>query len=171
MTAYVLTSILWALAGLIVGYFLGRAGKIANASVVEAIVDDDTEAQGAPPARRGLWRICFTTDRVLGFSVILLSIVSVVVMALSLQNQQRLLAGQDAAVRCQTQFNAQFISALRERNEAAAQERSAQRELLTTPNPTRDPAISLAARDKYLAALAQVDARRDAHPLPDRPAC
>lgn len=144
MTTYVLNSAMWALAGLIVGYLLGQLGRRAL-------------RPGEPmPAR-------FTrADHVLGLIVIVLALASVIVTAVSVHRQQQL-------IECQTNYNRAFTSALSERNEAAARERAAQRELLTST--ATDQAGWTAVRQRYLDVLAQADAQRNANPLPEDPRC
>lgn len=150
MTGYIVSSILWAIAGLIVGYVLGRGGCL-NA--------DLPKEPGVPPTQRS------KTDMLIGFAVVGLALASVIVMTVSLSRQQRI-------VDCQTEFNTHFVAALGERSDAAAEERAAQRALLTAVLDSRGhPQAQEAAIQNYLRNLADADRSRSDNPLPERPRC
>lgn len=75
-------------------------------------------------------------------------------------------------IECQKNFNVTFAQNLKERSDAAAGERQAQREML---DAILDPAGSNASRSAALvawrAALDAADRKRDAYPLPEDPRC
>lgn len=163
MSAYFLSSLLWTVAGLIVGYVIGSAGSAGSPY---------SAPRGTPVARS-------RTDIVVGFVLVILAVISVATMSVSVNQQQRV-------VECQTQFNEAFTGALAERTEAAAQERAAnaderaaQRELLDVVlDPHADQPTRQAAIEKYRASLAETDetlaeadANRSENPLPVRPRC
>lgn len=141
MTNYFLSSILWALGGLITGYVVGRAGRVALTG------DDMIRAARA--------------DNVLGYVVVFLAIVSVVALALTINAQREQVA-------CQTRFNEQFIAALRERTDAATAERLAEREFLLAIVTPGDAEADIR---RYIEVLGQSDSQRDSNPLPANPNC
>lgn len=143
MTFYVVASMLWALAGLAVGFTLGRAGRVFQPPKESAVPHTTS---------RGM------ADRVVGLVVVIMAVVSVIAMSISINRQERIAT-------CQADFNTRFAAALQERNDAAARERAAQRELLTSNGDRR------AAIDEYLRGLAEADQARAENPLPARPTC
>lgn len=161
--SYVISSIVWAVAGLVVGFYLGRAGRLAQTNP-EVPVEPDP----LPPTRRR--RLTF--EQILGAAVVLLAVVSVVVMAVTLTRQQDAINEQRGAVACQAEFNARFASALRERTEAAASERRAMRNLLDVIlNPAASREERAGALTAYRDGLAAADSQRAASPLPLQPSC
>jgi hypothetical protein len=152
--AYVLSSALWSLGGLVVGYVLGKvAGRRQALVIIEA--EQGKEAAIVAPATR--------TDIGIGVLVIVMAVVSVAVTAVST-------ARQSAQVDCQAKFNQAFSSALTERVEAAAQERAAMRQLLTAAL-AGDRVNGRNYTVAYLDQLKAADAKRDANPIPEHPAC
>lgn len=148
MTAYFLSSVLWTLAGLAVGYSIGSAGN---------------QPQRVAPRENRVARS--RTDVVVGVLLLILAVISVSTMSVSLTSQERV-------VECQARFNEAFSNALRERVDAANQERAAQRQMLSAvldPNGTRE--TRLAALESYDKSLAEADTNRSENPLPDRPRC
>lgn len=160
VAAYVLASVIWGLAGLIVGFLLGRARPVYVMEVPMTVPATATPADPSPP-RTG-WRRWINFDRIIGAAVVLLAVLSVSFLAVTINRQE-------AAITCQSAFNERFIAALRERSDAATTERAAQRDLLTAVITPGDNAR--AAIQRYLDGLAAADAQRDATPLPDRPDC
>lgn len=134
--AYVWASALWAIAGLISGYVLGRAGSnMAEKATLRRTISDT-------------W---------LGIILVMLALVTV--LGLTISNQQT-----EARIRCQTQFNSAFISALEERSAAARSERQAQRDLLTAVAVPR--ADIPEALSRYRVSLDRADAERSRNPYP-----
>lgn len=141
---YIWSSALWALAGLLVGYFIGRAGR-------EVVITETSTA-----------RRTSVGDNVIGVVVILLAIVTVMGLAFQASEAKR-------AMQCQTEFNIQFMRSIQERQESAATERQAQRELLTAivaPGRSGGGAIQ-----RYIDSLNAADAQRTANPYPIQPDC
>lgn len=152
---YVLVNLFWTIAGLTVGYYLGRAGR-------------PTESETAVPEHHH-WRAGMLGARLFGVFLIILAILSVVTAAVVLSAQQRYIDRQTAIVACQNDYNRRFAETLTERNEAAAREREGQRQLLQAsmvPRDQRDPQAVADAYAQYLAILAEADAQRNANPLP-----
>lgn len=71
---------------------------------------------------------------------------------------------------CQTALNRDFLTSLQARDRAAREESNAQRDLLATPS-SASVETKGAARDRYLKALAALDAARAANPLPGGTTC
>lgn len=68
---------------------------------------------------------------------------------------------------CQAQANDAFRVAIVQRNDAAAKERAAQRQLFNVVlDPTSSPADRLKASKDYYAGLVAADQQRTEHPLP-----
>lgn len=155
MIGYAISSILWALGGLIVGFLLGRGGQaFPRAGGLEL------PKQPAPPTVNR-FRTVLTFDRLVGWVIIVMAVVSVATVSYTVSRQQQL-------VTCQADYNSAFSAALKERTEAAAADRQAQRDLLTGMVTARDPATSRALIDAYLHKLDEADNQRDDNPLPQR---
>lgn len=147
-TTYVLSSVLWALGGLVCGYIVGR-------TVGQAKFPDYTEEEPMPYRATRM-------DNILGILVITLSVISVVTLAITIGRQE-------AQVQCQTAFNMQFNEALRDRTEIANNEREGQRNLLAvTLNPASTDAERRDATQKYYNALVTADSQRKDNPLPNQ---
>jgi hypothetical protein len=71
---------------------------------------------------------------------------------------------------CQTALNRDFLTSLQARDRAAREESNAQRDLLATPSVASTD-TKAAARERYLKALADLDAARAANPLPGGTTC
>lgn len=158
MIGYAISSILWALCGLVVGFFLGRSGQTTPTSNPPRGAELSTDSN----TRGFLGSLRF--DRIVGWVIIVMAVVSVITVSYTVSRQQDV-------VTCQADYNMAFVAALKERNEAAATDRQAQRELLTGMVTARDAATSRLLIDTYLRALDQADNRRDESPLPERPTC
>lgn len=157
MTAHVLLSLGFSLAGLAVGYWLGRAGRLRRGPWK---VEPMPRLEEQPPHRG---------PRLLGIALVVLALLSVAVMAISVGQQRALVEREAVVAACQNEYNRQFAAALAQRNDAAAREREGQRRLLEAsfrPREERDPDEVAAAYQQYLAVLAEADAQRDANPLP-----
>jgi hypothetical protein len=159
---YVVLSLFWTLAGLGVGYWLGRAGRLealmttppTETPVVAVVLD--------PAATKRRKR-----DYVIGLVIVLLAVASVASMSIVLTQQQRYIERQSAVVSCQNAYNRANSEAYAERAAAAAKERAGQRALLQAAfSPTQDRAAAYAAYQQYLALLGQADEQREANPLP-----
>lgn len=162
----VLLSLFWSLAGLAVGYWLGRAGRL------EALVTTPP-AEGAeptavvvlespvPPSKRK------AREWAVGVVLVVLAVLSVASMAVVLSKQQAYIERQSAVVECQNAYNRANSAAAVERAAAAAKERAGQRALLEASfSPTRDREAAYAAYQEYLALLREADSQREANPLP-----
>lgn len=166
MIWYMVSSMLWALGGLVVGFLLGRSGQLTDTRTdVAEFVDmpPGTEAVTIT-ATKHRFRDSLSFDRIVGWVVIVLAVGSVTTMSYTLNRQQQ-------AVTCQADYNAAFVAALKERSTAASADRQAQRELLTGIATARTPQESQAQMDAYLRKLDEADDQRDDNPLPQRPTC
>lgn len=150
----VLLSLFWTLAGLCVGYCIGRAGRLA--------AESEPEMTKQEPHGRRPGRAVRLGSQIFGALLVVLALSSVVLGVAYVSRQS-------AVVRCQNEYNRAFAVALTERNEAAAREREGQRHLLAAafrPPEEINPGELAAAYQAYLALLAQADAQRNANPLP-----
>lgn len=169
MIGYAISSILWAVGGLVVGFFLGRSGQVfpvvspARGTEVAAKRFTDTDGEVTDTTLQRLGG-SLRFDRVVGWVIIVMAIISVITVSYTVSRQQQTLT-------CQADYNAAFVAALDERSEAAAADRQAQRELLTGMVAARDPATSRTLIDSYLRKLDAADNQRDRNPLPQRPIC
>jgi hypothetical protein len=171
MIGYVISSLLWAVGGLVVGFFLGRSGQVfpiidpKRGPKLPAHQPASDGSDGAVTDRR-LHRLggSLRFDRVVGWVIIVMAVISVITVSYAVSRQQQ-------AVTCQADYNAAFVAALNERSDAAAADRQAQRELLTGMVIARDPATSRTLIDAYLRKLDDADDQRDENPLPQRPIC
>lgn len=152
MIGYTISSILWALGGLVVGFLIGRGGQTNRSANV------------ATETTTHRFRDYLTFDRIIGWVIIVMAIVSVATVSYAVNRQQQ-------AVTCQADYNTAFVAALKTRTEAAAADRQAQRDLLTGMVTARDPVTSRKLIDQYLHKLDEADNQRDDNPLPQRPAC
>ncbi|WP_028924184.1 hypothetical protein [Pseudonocardia acaciae] len=169
MTSHVLLSCLWSIAGLIVGYVLGRAGRIP---LPETPVPDTTTQPHDTPTTRGARTRQRRHDSIAGVALVVLAIASVTVTAVHISGQQHLLDRQQAAVTCQNAYNTAVVEAQDELHKAAALEREGQRKLLAASfAPERTKASVNAAYRAYLDVLAQADRQRGDNPLPPLPRC
>lgn len=98
----------------------------------------------------------------LGFILVILSLASVILVAIQTTRLNN-------ATNCQAAFNDAYTRAVKERADAAKDERQAQRELLMTffSGPTTAEQ-RLAAFNKYLASLDKADEQREAALIPTR---
>lgn len=154
MIGYAISSILWALCGLVVGFFLGRSGQAVNR----------TRGAELSETTAHRFRDSVAFDRLVGWVVIVMAVISVITVSYTVSRTQQV-------VTCQADYNAAFVLAFDERSQAAAADRQAQRELLTGMVTTRDPATSRTLIDTYLRKLDEADNQRDDNPLPQRPVC
>ena len=148
-TSYVISSALWSVAGLAVGYIAGL--------VTAARCQREHVPEGMPPPHQQQ-----RFGRAIGVLVLVMAVVSVCTAAVTIDRQSALVA-------CQTEFNQRFVASLEGRAASATQERAAQRTLLTTQYTT--PEAWQVAKAAYLQALDRADAYRDANPLPEQPRC
>lgn len=162
---YALSSLLWAAAGLAVGYLLGRAGRL------EAFMSTPPRAakQVADLGARTSTRRERITGAIVGLVLIVLALGSVITMSVYVREQGETTERLEQVVACQNAYN----DANRRRNaqitEASGKERGGQKLLLdaafaTPPNP----AAAAAAYRQYVDLIAQADAQRAANPLPEQ---
>jgi hypothetical protein len=77
-----------------------------------------------------------------------------------------------SVINCQKDFNVLYSQGLKERSDAAASERQAQRTMLDALlDPTATPVSRSAALQTWRVALDEADAKRDANPIPEDPQC
>ena len=160
--SYVISNLLWSIAGLALGYvavlaLVFAAGFVLGFHTGRATVP---RADSFPTGDQLMPRLRF--DRIIGVVVIVLSLVSITAAAITIHRQSEQVA-------CQTRFNQAFAASLEQRAEAATKEREAQRVLLTGTYTT--PEEGAAARLQYLRALDDADDQRAASPLPPQPVC
>lgn len=140
-------SLAWSMLGFVLGYFLGRA--TGEVHIVNVKTDEDYRV---PNHRR--------FDVVVGTSVIILSILSVILasMAISRRGDQ---------VACQSQYNAAVADALRARTEAANEDRTALTKLVSGVAQSKSSEDTLRALNQYLATTRKTEQDRAETPLPD----
>lgn len=102
-----------------------------------------------------------TFERWVGVFLIVLSVLTV---SYSVVQTSRL----GDVTECQAQYNEAYTAALKDRTKAAAKERRAQRDLLTTLLSGRPltPDQARAEFNKYLGVLNDADHQRDSAPIP-----
>lgn len=153
---YVLLSLFWTVAGLVCGYYLGRAGRVdpdREAVMVHAATDTPAPAW---------WRRHLLGARLFGVLLVVLAVLTVIVGAQYVDRVANL-------AECVNAYQRANSDAAAARSDAAADERAGQRRLLDEsfrPRDQRDPAALVAAYQEYVALLARADAQRDANPLP-----
>lgn len=166
MITYTISSILWALGGLVVGFYLGRSGQSSttvNRTGGIAVATDQSETVTVE-ATVQRFRDTLTFDRIVGWVIVVLAVVSVITVSYSVNRQQQ-------SIECQANYNARFVVALNERSDAASADRQAQKDLLTGMFTARDETTRRALVEAYLQKLNDADNKRDDNPLPQRPIC
>lgn len=162
---YAVSSLLYTLAGLAAGYWLGRAGRL------EAAMSTPPRAakQIAGPGARITTRRERITGAIIGLVLIVLALGSVITMTAYVREQGETTDRLAQVVTCQNAYN----DANRRRNaqitEAAAKERSGQKLLLDAAFAIPpDTAAAGAAYRQYVELISEADAQRAANPLPDQ---
>lgn len=148
-TGYLVSSLVWIAVGFGGGYAFGRHLDGRR---------DVTDPAPAPPRRDRLLR--WVRRNALGVLALL-----VVAATGALYAQQSVALSR--ATECQAAYNQAYVLALKERSDAAAEERQAQRTLLATilANPGNHE-VGRRALDDYLASLARADSEREQNPIP-----
>ena len=151
----------WSLAGFLLGYLLGRAGREIH-EVKEAVV---TDTQCPTESRRRPGVFGFVQTQWFGAILIILAVATVSVSGYTLNKQGRLLD-------CQTAYNIAYADALKERTMAAGTDRQATRDMVGTiagieavPAEQRR-GVYQSALTKFLTTTANADAQRNRNPLP-----
>lgn len=150
--AYLVSSLLWAVGGLFVGYGLGRMVRDVH-DVHTVIVPPPPLTVPRPPSRRR----APTGRMMIGILVMVVIAVSTVLYALES-------AKLNGVTSCQSQLNFQFRDALAQRSAAQGVEIAAQRKLILSRlsgQADRETAVR-----EYLAALDALEAAGLRHPLP-----
>lgn len=183
---WTLASMAWSVAGLIIGYALGRMSRDVH-ELREALVDEQDAHDDAVGRERrsGEDRRAPVqpnrTSQLLGVAIIILAALSVSASAVAVQRQSDQVA-------CQNRYNRSFADALSERSRAADADRAAITRLITVsaqlnteaqaldPSDPKDAAAYQALQKRatqatkdYLDALGEADKRRAANPIPAPP--
>lgn len=155
--AYVVASLAWAVFGFVVGWLLGRSW-VALERIDRKILMPVHENE-VGELRRRLRRP--SGAQVLGAVLVVLAVASVITVTLQTVRLNDVTS-------CQAEWNDSYQAALRQRADAAATERAAQRELLTLmlQQPTRQEAR--AALHRYLESLEDADNEREDARIPKR---
>jgi hypothetical protein len=155
---HVVLSLFWTLAGLVVGYYLGRAGRLDRHR--EAVMVH--HAADTPPPAPTWWRRHLVGSRLFGVVLVVLAVLSVLVGASYIERVAHL-------AECVNAYQRANSAAVVAQREASAKEREGQRRILDEsfrPRDQRDPVALRAAYEQYVALLAAADAQRTANPLP-----
>lgn len=156
----VLATAAWTVVGFLAGYWFARTASDALLSGEPAMAT----------RHRRLWH-SLDGRAIAGLLILVMLAVTATGGYLTFREDRAELRQTEDRVACQAEFNGAFARALAERNESAAAERAAQRDLLMTLLGTDDEVESQAAIERYLAALDEADTKRAANPLPDRVDC
>lgn len=164
---YAVESVPWIVAGLIVGFFLGRstAALSAIADAVQGDSEGNTMAEPEPKVAR-VKRPRFTGIHVIGVALIVLGVFSAVQSYMQGEATARL-------TECQTVYANGFADALEARSKATSEAQDAQDELWTTvasltPAP-ESREVFRAALDEYLKKRAAAKKAQAEHPFPEPP--
>lgn len=156
VSTYFLASILWSVAGFIIGFVAGKLG--AKYQLEHHMKNDNNKS----------WYVRFLEKVTLqsAFGVVILILIAVGMTSV-VQGNARL----EQVVKCQTAFNQEYTKGLQARSDAAASEREAQRELLAVTNdPASNDEQRSQAIDNYVVTLNQADQQRRENPIPSLPA-
>lgn len=161
---YIIQSTPWIVAGLLVGFFVGRATAAADA-VTEAVQGEGDEMRDpSKPSKRRKMRI--TSNSVIALVLIVLGTATAVQSYMQSQATARL-------TECQTAYANGFADALEARSKATAEAQDAQDELWTAVaslTPTEEGRAAFwAALNEYLDKRAAAKKTQAEHPFPDPP--
>lgn len=164
MSPYVVNSLLWALVGLILGFFMGVLASDIHDIRRHMVVH--SEPDPAPRRRRP-----FHPWRLFGVILVVMSVLSVGASAIQTTRLNRI-------IECQAAYNDAFAESIRIRADATVQERNYQRDLWLAflRNAPRTPGennpagrdASIRALNSYLKALDDANKARQVAPIPDR---
>ncbi|MGH3993501.1 MAG: hypothetical protein ACRDSN_13695 [Pseudonocardiaceae bacterium] len=157
--AYLVSSALWSVGGLLVGYGMGRV--VRDVEQVHAAVTTEDPPSRHPvrgPRRRP------RGQTMIGVLVLVVAVGSTIGYA-------RATADLAAVTECQTRVNEQFRAALTARSDAAGAELAAKLPMLQTMADTGDLAASRAAIRAYLVSVIDLEAARTRSPLPPPASC
>lgn len=163
---YLTQSVPWILAGLLVGFFVGRSTAAVDAIAVAVQDEGEPMPEDTPArdARRRRPRV--TVNGVLGAVIVALGIFTAVQSYVQSEATAKL-------TECQTAYANGFADALDARSSASAAAQDALDELLAavaeiTPTPDgRD--LFRAALDEYLSKRAEAKKTQKEHPYPPAP--
>lgn len=141
-TAYALSSLLYTLAGLGAGYWLGRAGRL------EATMSAITPAPPDAPRKRRVGAV------ILGVVLVLLALGTVVVGVSRISEQRALVERIDAVQACQNAYNDANRRRAAQIGEASAKERAAIKAILDASFAT--PPDPVAAVQQYRVYAEQI---------------
>lgn len=157
MTAYIAQSLVWSLAGFILGWVLGRLGR--GVQEMEEVL--------MPQQARRPWRSRVSPERVIGAVILVLAAVTMVTSVVAVNRLQ-------TAAECQSRFNDIYRRALIERSESTSEVRSKQAQLATALAAENaslaDPNVKQSLRI-YLDAITADETSRKANPIPDNVRC
>lgn len=159
--AYIVQSTPWIVAGLLVGFFVGRS-TVAATVIIDAVQGEGDDMRDAAPTKR----FRFTSNGVIAALLIVLGTATAVQSYVQSEATARL-------TECQTAYANGFADALDARSAASVQAQAAQDDLWTkvaalTPTPqSRD--VFRAALAEYLTKRAAAKKAQAEHPFPDPP--
>lgn len=152
---------------------LGFVGGVLVGQFLRKVVIDDMEKEEVQLSRR------ITLTQIYGITTVVLTMLALVTVFFSVQEQQRVTA-------CQARYNAHFTAAVSARATAAANDRNAQIKLSQTmveliessTQPGRSPEDKLntlnrwkAAQQEYITTLSNSDKERAENQYPIPPRC
>lgn len=144
-------SLAWSVLGFLLGYAVGKTTR--DVHIVN--VRDDSPPQKIPPSLRKF-------DAVIGTAVLLMAVLSVIMSSITL-------ARLGDKIDCQARYNERVSEALTARTRAAADDRKAMLNLVTSAARADTREESVAALNRYLEAAADADAARARNPFPEPP--
>lgn len=161
---YIVQSTPWIVAGLLVGFFVGRSTVAAEAITEATQTEGDVMRDPSTPEKKRKWRV--TTNGVIAFLLVLLGTATAVQAYVHSTATARL-------TECQTAYANGFADALEARSKATAEAQDAQDELWSavaslTPTPEGRAAF-WAALNEYLDKRAAAKKAQAEHPFPDPP--
>lgn len=170
---YVIQSLPWIVAGLLVGFFMGRATVAADAIAVAVQVEGDGMARESTDSTSGKRRLRFTSNGVVAVLLVVLGVATAVQSYVQAETNERQATATERLQACQTAYSNGFADAIDARSTATQEAQDALDELLSTVaslTPTPD------SRERFRDALEDyLDKRADAkraqkeHPYPPAP--